>query len=130
MNRVIHFDIQADDLDRAKKFYENVLGWKFELAMSKDKGAGMDYWTVMTGEGAGINGGLSQRPTDKANQLYFYHCTIEVADIDMAVEAVKKNGGTILMKKSEIPHVGWFASAKDCEGNRFNLMQPTEWKPE
>jgi uncharacterized protein len=130
MNRVIHFDLQADDVDRVKKFYENVLGWKFEIAMSKDQGVGMDYWLIATGEGTGINGGLARRPAEEKNQLYTYQCTIEVADIDKAIEAIKKNGGTVLMEKSEIPKVGWFANAKDTEGNRFSLMQPTEWKPE
>jgi len=42
-NRVIHFEIQADDTERAKKFYEDALGWKIEKAMSKDEGGMMDY---------------------------------------------------------------------------------------
>ncbi len=53
---------------------------------------------------------------------------MQVEDIDKAMEAVKANGGTITREKGEIPHVGWFAGAKDTEGNRFGLMQPTEWK--
>ena len=128
MNRVIHFEIQADDIARATNFYEKALGWKISQMMKKEEG-GMDYWGVTTGEsGPGINGGLYQRPAD-GDKFYVYDCTIEVPDLDVATAAVKANGGTITREKSEIPGVGFFASAKDTEGNRFGLMQPTGWQP-
>ena len=127
MNRVIHFEIQADDVERAKKFYGNVLGWKIEQMMTKEKG-GMDYWGITTGDSIpGINGGMYQRPAD-GEKFYLYDCTVEVADVDKAVEAVKANGGMITRQKMEIPGVGWFAGAKDTEGNRLGLMQPTGWQ--
>jgi predicted enzyme related to lactoylglutathione lyase len=125
MNRVIHFEIQADNIERASKFYENVLGWKIAQMMKKEDG-GMDYFGITTGDSVpGINGGLYQRGEDK---LYTYDCTIEVPDLDKAVESVKANGGTITKEKMEIPGVGWFAGATDTEGNRLGLMQPTGWK--
>jgi hypothetical protein len=128
MNRLIHFEIQADDVERAKKFYEAVLGWKIERAMSTEKGDQMDYWLLNTGEGPGISGGMYKRPLDE--KIYTYDGTVLIEDIDKAVEAVKANGGTITREKSELKGVGWFASAKDTEGNRFALMQATDWKPE
>jgi hypothetical protein len=129
MNRVIHFEIQADNIDRAKKFYEKVLGWKIEKYENKEKSDMMDYWLIMTGEERtpGIDGGMYLRPAD--DKIYTYDCTIDVDDIDKAVEAVKANGGTITREKSELPGVGWFASAKDTEGNRFALMQAIGWQP-
>lgn len=129
MNRVIHFEIQADDLGRAKDFYEKALGWKISQAMKKEDG-GMDYWMIMTAEDGsqepGINGGLYQRPAKDESKYYLYDCTIDVPDLDKAVEAVKANGGTITKEKVELPGVGWFASGKDTEGNRFGLMQATK----
>lgn len=124
-NRVIHFEIQADDVERAKKFYETVLGWKIEQIMTKDK-IGMDYWGVSTGEGPGINGGLYSR-SEASEKFYLYDCTVQVEDLDKAIEAVKANGGIITREKSEIPGVGFFAGAKDTEGNRVGLMQATDW---
>src|SRR2546423_126124 len=113
-NRVIHFELQAGDTNRAKDFYEKVLGWKFTQAMKKEDG-GMDYWTIETGEGPGINGGMYTRPQKDEGKFYLYDCTIQVEDIDKAIEAVKANGGKIRLtngqEKSEIPHVGWFAGA-------------------
>jgi uncharacterized protein len=128
MSRVVHFEIQADHVDRAIDFYTKVLGWKITQTMSKEKD-GMDYWLVNTGEDSmGINGGLYSRPDNADEKYYLYDCTIGVGNLDEIVEAVKKNGGTITKEKSEIPGVGWFAGAMDTEGNRFGIMQPTaEW---
>lgn len=127
MNRVIHFEIQADDVERANKFYQAALGWSISQVMTKEQG-GMDYWMIETGEGPGINGGLYQRPQSGEDRFYLYDCTIQVEDLDQTVEAVKNAGGIIITEKSMIPGVGWFAGAKDTEGNRFGLMQATEWK--
>src|SRR5207237_124913 len=126
--RVIHFEIQADDIERAKAFYENALGWKIEQMMTKEQG-GMDYWGLTTGPAGtpGINGGMYERGAE--NVIKTFDCTIQVEDIDAAAEAVKKNGGTITREKSEIPGVGWFVNALDTEGNKFGLMQPTGWQP-
>lgn len=126
--RVIHFEIQADDVGRAKDFYEKVFDWKIEKAMMEDSG-NMDYWLLNTGskDAPGINGGMSKR--DKNMPLYTYDCTIQVGDIDEAIDMVKKNGGKITREKMEIPKVGWFARGIDTEGNMFGLMEPTDWKP-
>ena len=124
MNRVTHFEIQADNMERAKNFYQTVFGWKVEQWMTKEKD-GMDYWGFITGESApGINGGLYERPKEE-NKFYLFDCTIDVEDLDKAIESVKANGGMIVKEKSEIAGVGWFATAKDTEGNRFGLMQAT-----
>lgn len=129
MNRVVHFEIQADDVKRARNFYQSILGWKIEQVMTADQG-GMDYWMIETGEGPGINGGLYQRPPSEDEKFYLYDCTIQVEDLDKVVESVKQNGGVITRDKMMIPGVGWFAGAKDTEGNRLGLMQATDWKPE
>jgi predicted enzyme related to lactoylglutathione lyase len=130
MNRVVHFEIQADDVNRAKDFYMKTFGWKIEPWMTKgEKGAEMDYWGLLTGdEVPGINGGLYQRPMD-TDKYYMYDCTIGVMDIDKAIMDVKANGGTIIKEKMEMMGVGWFATAKDTEGNRFGLMQSTAKMP-
>jgi predicted enzyme related to lactoylglutathione lyase len=124
MNRVVHFEVQADDIERAKTFYQKTFNWKIEKWMNKEDRGGMDYWGLVTGEegASGINGGLYQRPPD-GEKYYLYDCTIDVPDLDQAIEAVKANGGTITREKVEMPTVGWFASAKDTEGNRFGMMQ-------
>jgi hypothetical protein len=127
-HRVIHFEIQADKIDRAKKFYEKVFGWKIEKMMSAGE-SGMDYWGLTTGPDGtpGINGGMYKRPSN--HKLKTFDCTILVDDIDKSMADVKKHGGKIRVKKMEIPKVGLFAGGKDTEGNIFGMMQPTGWKP-
>jgi len=129
-NRPIHFEIQADDSARAKKFYEAALGWKIEKTTMPD--VGMDYWMVMTGEGPGINGGLYNRK-DAPNKITSFDSTILVEDIDKVIEAIKANGGKIDpwegKEKWEMKGLGWFSRAIDPEGNRFGLLQATDWQP-
>lgn len=122
-NRVIHFEIQADDIERAKVFYNKVFGWKIDKIMEKGEGESMDYWGIMTGSDKepGINGGMYERPED--NRVDTYDCTIGVLDLDKAIDAIKSSGGVILKEKMEIHGVGWFANAVDTEGNKFGLMQ-------
>ena len=135
-NKVIHFEVQADDIARAKKFYEQVFAWKINPAMSKAKGDPMDYWMLETGpkDEPGIGGGMYQRPKasprgEAGNAIYTYDCTILVEDIDKTLAAVKKNGGIITREKMLMEGIGYFASCLDTEGNRFALMQATDWQP-
>ena len=127
-SRVIHFEVQADDINRAKNFYEQVFGWKINKMMGAEEG-GMDYWGLDTGPAGtpGINGGMYARPKD--NKIYTYDCTIMVDNLEKAIDEVKKNGGKITKEKSEIKGVGWFAGGIDTEGNKFGMMQATEWQP-
>lgn len=128
-NRPIHFEIQADDAERAKKFYESSFGWKIEK--TKMPGVGMDYWIIETGTGPGINGGLYKR-SDGLRKLTAFDCTIQVNDIDKVIAAIKSNGGTIEpwegKEKWEMQGLGWFSRGVDPEGNMFGLLQPTEWQ--
>lgn len=119
MPRVVHFDIPVDDPARAVDFYTGVFGWK----ITKWEGP-MDYWLVQTGEGdePGINGGISVRE----EPVKTVENTIQVPSIDDYVKRVTDAGGELLMAKSAIPSVGWFAMCKDTEGNKFGLMQPDE----
>jgi len=129
-NRPIHFEIQADDAERAKSFYEKALGWKIEK--STMPGVGMDYWMVMTGEGPGINGGLYKRGDNPIRKITTFDMTIQVEDLDAVIAAIKANGGKIEpyqeQDKWEMKGLGWFSRAVDSEGNIFGLLQPTEWK--
>jgi predicted enzyme related to lactoylglutathione lyase len=118
MPRVNHFDMSAEDPDRAMKFYQNVFGWSFV----KWEGP-MDYWMFSTGEGeSGIDGGLSR----KSEMFPPIYLTIEVPGIDDFIERVEANGGRIMRAKMAIPGVGWFAMFQDPEGNAFGLMENDE----
>jgi len=116
MNRPVHFEIPAENPERAIKFYQTVFGWKFQ----KWEGP-MPYWLVVTGEAnePGINGGMlpRQHPNQPAVN------TIGVKNVDEMIATVTANGGQIAVPKMAIPGVGWLAYCKDTEGIIFGMMQ-------
>jgi predicted enzyme related to lactoylglutathione lyase len=115
MARVVHFEINADDPERAAQFYTKVFGWKVE------KWAGpLDYWLLMTGEGEpGIDGAVTKRGDPPETTVN----TVDVPSVDKCVAKVKENGGAVIVPKMPVPGVGWLAYCKDTEGNTFGLMQ-------
>jgi predicted enzyme related to lactoylglutathione lyase len=124
MPRVVHFEIHADDPERAAKFYNQVFDWKVE----KWKGT-EDYWLVTTGldNEPGINGGLMKREEPASrNSIIAYVCTVGVDSVDKFAEKITANGGSIVAPKMAIPGVGWLAYCKDTEGNMFGIMQSDE----
>jgi predicted enzyme related to lactoylglutathione lyase len=129
MNRVVHFEIHAKDLDKAQQFYGSVFGWKIT-----DLGAQMgNYRMVETGEATagekwpGINGGITPRmgnlPTD-GQAVNSFVCTISVDALDTYIAKVLAEGGTMAVDKMDVPGVGWLAYCKDPEGNIFGMLQP------
>jgi uncharacterized protein len=122
--RVIHFEIHAEDVARAKKFYEDVFDWKIE----KWEGP-MEYWNITTGnqEEPGINGGLMKRQGGEPGidtPIITYVCTIDVPNIDGYLEKIQEHGGKVTMEKGPIPGIGWLAYCLDTEKNIFGIMQP------
>jgi len=129
MSRVVHFEIHAADPERAAAFYSKLFEWDF----AKWDGP-MDYWTIKTGDptAPGIDGGLVRRMGEVDGQAVIaYVCTVDVTDIDSAIETAVDLGGTIALPKMPIPGVGWLGYCKDTEGNIFGVMQtdPTATMP-
>lgn len=126
MSRLIHFEIHADDMERAKTFYENVFGWTFQ---DWSDYAGMPYFGAVTGDEnePGINGALMQRrgPAPNANQpLNGFACTMGVEDYDITEAKILQNGGTVAMPKYALPQMAWQGYYTDTEGNLFGIHQP------
>jgi uncharacterized protein len=123
MARIAHFEIHADDPDRASAFYSKLFGWTFT------KWAGpVDYWLIVTGPPTerGIDGGMVRRrgpaPTD-GQAVNAFVCTAMVDNLDALLTLLPGIGGAIAVPKMPVPTVGWLAYAKDTEGNIFGMMQ-------
>ena len=115
-NTIVHFEIPADDVKRAKKFYEKALGWKITDPWK------MDYWMVDTKEGgtAGINGGLM--PRKMPGQPFMNY--ISVDSIEASLKKVEKAGGKVALPKQEIGQgMGWIGAFIDTEGNLMGFHQ-------
>ncbi len=114
MLRVVHFELPADDPERAVAFYEKLFGWK----INKWQGP-VDYWLVMTGENApGIDGAIMRRESVTSTTN-----TVDVPSVDEFAEKVVQAGGKVVAPKMAIAGVGYFAYCADTEGNIFGIMQ-------
>lgn len=123
MGGVVHFEIPADDQERARNFYSEAFGWKINPMPE------MDYnvvTTTPTDEATGqpnqpgaINGGLMAREGDLTNPVI----TVDVPDIDAALQKVEQLGGSVVMSKNTIPDMGFFAYFRDTEGNVLGLWE-------
>lgn len=123
MPRVIHFEIHAEEPQRAIRFYTSMFGWEFSKWPGQE-----DYYLIKTGPDSqpGINGGLIRRrgPAPVEGQpVNAYVCTVDVPSLDEHLKKVTASGGTMALPKMPIPGVGWLAYAKDTEGNIVGLMQ-------
>jgi predicted enzyme related to lactoylglutathione lyase len=116
MPRVIHFEINADQPERAVKFYSGVFGWKI-----KNWGGPVDYWLASTGEEGehGIDGAITKRMSPAASTVN----TISVPSLDEFMSKVSMNGGKVITPRMTVPGVGYFAYCQDTEGNVFGIMQ-------
>jgi uncharacterized protein len=122
-NNLSHFAINADDLKRARRFYENVFGWQFEAWGPPG------FYLIHTGTpGApGVLGALQQRRELVPGQKTIgYECSVSVDSVDAIAKATEANGGKIIMAKTILPTVGELVWIQDPEGNVLGAMKYEE----
>lgn len=118
MSNVRHFSINADDIARARRFYERVFEWKFEAWGPPG------FFMISTGEPGPLGSLQKRRELVPGRRATGYECTIGVEqDVDKVAAAVKANGGRIVMEKSTIPGVGDLIFFEDPEGNIAGAMR-------
>lgn len=114
-NVFVHFEIPADDVDRAKSFYSELFGWN----VVPTKGF-PDYFSVMVSDDENdLHGAMQARQEFAPNPLFY----VGVDSVDETVTKLEGLGGTVAMPKSGVPGMGWLALFRDPEGNLFGLWQ-------
>jgi len=119
-NHVRHFAIHADQVDRARAFYETVFGWRFEPWGSPN------FYLIRTGPDAdrGLQGALQERNQSLAGTgMRGFECTIGVDDLDAVLAAIPRANGSVVSTPFTIEGVGRLAFFEDTEGNRVGAMQ-------
>jgi predicted enzyme related to lactoylglutathione lyase len=130
MPTIVHFEMPADDVERAKKFYTDLFGWKIEKwpgTSSKDSSSSsMEYWIVSTtddkGNKAPIGGGLMKRQGQHQQITNF----IDVNSVDEYSSKIEKLGGKVVVTKMAVPGMGYFAVCHDTENNSFGIWETNE----
>lgn len=126
MSRPVHFEIHADDVERAKTFYAEVFGWQFQ---DWSEVAGTPYFGAVTGAGEGepgIDGAIMARrgelaPGAPVNGAVL---TLGVADFDACAVKILAAGGVEAMPKYALPGMAWQGYFLDTESNVFGIHQP------
>jgi len=125
LDKVIFFEIPADDLKRAREFYQTTFDWKMNEIPQ------MHYTQIGTVEAdrmgvrgvpkepGAINGGMIKRSTPVNNPIIY----IRVDNIDQAAAKIETNGGEIVQPKSPVGNFGFAAYFRDTEGNIVGLWQ-------
>jgi hypothetical protein len=129
MNPVTHFEMAGEDMERMKKFYQSVFGWKMQQ-FGEEMG---NYVMVNTDETDEkgmlkktnrINGGFYKKMDDA--QMNTPSVVVAVENLENAIEKIKSAGGNILTDIMPIPGVGRYVSMQDTEGNRVGVLQPDQ----
>jgi predicted enzyme related to lactoylglutathione lyase len=117
-----HFSINADDTERARRFYEAVFGLTFAPW-------GPPGFYINEDTGGGVGGGLQERRTIGGETMPGLEITFAVDDIGKTVAAVEASGGWVLMPPAVIPGVGELIYFKDSEGNIVGAMKYENERP-
>lgn len=129
---IVHFEIPADNPERAAKFYRELFGWnvhKWGGPQSGDGGA-PEYWMVSTvptdDKGrptrAGVNGGMMRRQQPGQGPVNY----ISVESVDDYAKKAQNLGAEVVVPKMPVPGMGWFVCLKDPENNVFGIWQEDE----
>ena len=128
MPTIVHFEIPSDNLERTKKFYTELFGWKMEKMPGTDQ---REYWTFFTttndrgssgGEGdelRTVSGGMMERQMPQEPIMIY----IGVDSVTEYSNKVERLGGKVIKQKTEVPGYGWFAICTDTENNGFALWE-------
>lgn len=119
-NKLTHFAIHIDNIDRAKKFYAEVFEWGFNSYGQDDF---LQIKADKSEDGELIGAMQSRKYSPVTEKVIGLECTIGVENIEEIIERVKSNGGQVLMPKTAIPYVGYIAKFLDTEGNLICGMQ-------
>jgi predicted enzyme related to lactoylglutathione lyase len=117
MPTIVHFDVPADDVERAREFYSRLFGWKFERYPGPS-----EYYLIETTdlEGRpGVGAGMGTRQGSDQRILNYFG----VPSIDAYLDTVAELGGKVILPKMAVPSFGYLAVCLDTEGNSFGLWE-------
>jgi uncharacterized protein len=125
MPTIVHFEIPSYDIQRSKKFYSELFGWTIEKFQGTDSNmpSDMEYYIITTTDDKGdkaLRGGMLRRQNPQHQGITNY---IDVKSIDEHSAKVEKLGGKVILQKTAVPGMGYFAICLDTENNTFAIWE-------
>lgn len=115
---IVHFEIPADDPEALAGFYRELFDWKIEAAEGFE-----EYLLIQTApEGEGVNGGMMKRQHPEHQPVNY----IWVESVDEYVSKARELGAEVMMDKTPVTGMGWFAWLQDPQGNFFAVWEEEE----
>jgi len=119
---IVHFEIPADDVEKLRKFYGELFGWKIKKLPGP-----MEYYNMVTvpvdEKGMpirpGVNGGMMKKETPEQKPVNY----IAVESVEEYSKKIEELGGKVIVPKQEVPGIGWWALALDPEENLFAILE-------
>jgi predicted enzyme related to lactoylglutathione lyase len=121
MPTIVHFEIPSDDIERSKKFYNELFGWNIEKWAGLSEG--MEYWLISTVDDKGneaVGGGMMKRQSPDQQGITNYFDVKSVQEYSAKVEQL---GGKVISSKMPVPGMGYFAVCTDTENNGFGIFE-------
>ena len=125
MPTIVYFQIPSDDIERSKEFYNQLFGWKIDKFHESNTPEGMENWTVTTTDDKGnkaLGGGMSKRQMPQQQITNF----IDVKSVDEYSSNVEKLGGKVVVPKTAVRGMGYYAVCVDTENNSFGIFESNE----
>lgn len=124
MPTIVHFEIPSDNIERSRKFYNELFGWNIEKwPGNENMPSEMEYLMITTTDDKGnkaVGGGMMSRQNPQQQGITNY---IDVKSVEEHSSKVEQLGGKVVMKKTPVPGMGYFAVCLDTENNTFALWE-------
>ena len=124
MPTIVHFEIPSDDIERSKKFYSELFGWAIEKFQGTvNMPVDMEYYVITTTDDKGnkaLRGGMLKRQNPQQQGIINY---IDVKSIDEYSAKIERFGGKVVLQKTPVPAMGYFAICLDTESNSFVIWE-------
>ena len=115
-NPIVHWELNTDDADEARKFYGDLFGWTINAIPE------MNYNLVQTESGRGADGDIQHiEEAPKGVTIY-----VEVDDPQAYLDKAVELGATVVTPVTVIPDMVTLAQFADPQGNVFGLVKSEE----
>jgi predicted enzyme related to lactoylglutathione lyase len=115
-NPFVHFELAADDVGAAKKFYKKLFDWKLQ-----DTGPEMGNYTLIDFGSKSSGGGMTAKMMPKQPTAWLSY--VEVASVKKTMAKVEKAGGKVWVAYQEIPGMGAIGVFSDPQGAALGVWE-------